>query len=118
MRLWQNVIYYKTIINAIDITLLLIKSFNLFIKNLLDKIGFICYTIYRIIKEVVIMTNKEKENLFWNCTHYGKIIFVNDYEFKAEGIYVSSYCIEYESKRHLFIKVNGVVVHYEEVKED
>lgn len=77
-----------------------------------------CYTIYRIIKEVVIMTLNEKENLFWDCTHYGKIIFVNDYEFEAEGIYVSTYCIEYEGKRHFFIKANGAVVHYEEVKED
>lgn len=64
------------------------------------------------------MTLNEKENLFWDCTHYGKIIFVNDYEFEAEGIYVSTYCIEYENKRHFFIKANGAVVHYEEVKED
>ena len=64
------------------------------------------------------MTSKEKGKLFWDCIHYGKIIFVNHYEFKTEGIYVSSYCIEYEGKRHFFIKVNGAVVHYEEIKED
>jgi hypothetical protein len=64
------------------------------------------------------MTEKQIDNLFWDCCHYGKIIKVEDFTFENEEIYISIAVIEYEGKKHLFIKRNGVVVHYEEVKED
>lgn len=64
------------------------------------------------------MTEKQIDNLFWDCTHYGKIIKVEDFTFENEEIYISIVFIEYKGKKHLFIKRNGVVIHYEKVKED
>lgn len=64
------------------------------------------------------MTEKQIDNLFWDSCHYGKIIKVEDFTFENEEIYISIVVIEYEGKKHLFIKRNGVVIHYEEIKED
>lgn len=64
------------------------------------------------------MTEKQIDNLFWDCMHYGKIIKVEDFTFENEEIYISFVFIEYKSKKHLFIKRNGEVIHYEEIKED
>ena len=64
------------------------------------------------------MTEKQIDNLFWDSCRYGKIIKVEDFTFENEEIYISIIFIEYEGKKHLFIKRNGVVIHYEEVKED
>jgi len=62
------------------------------------------------------MTNKEMENLFWNCSHYGKILLVNDFDFQADDIYVSIFHIEYEGEKYIFIKRNGVTIHCEKTK--
>ena len=109
---------YKNINIAIVTIFLLIKRLNLFIKYFLDKIGFMCYTIYRIIKEVVIMTHKEKEELFWKCIHYGEVLTAKDFDFTSDNIYITFFLVKYNGKRYIFIKRNGEVIHYEEIKED
>ena len=62
------------------------------------------------------MTVNEMENLFWDCTHYGKIFSVDDFDFQSDNVFISIYHMEYEEKKYIFIKRNGEVIHCEETK--
>ena len=64
------------------------------------------------------MTHKEKEILFWKCINYGEILTAKDFDFTSDNIYITFFLVKYNEKRYIFIKRNGEVIHYEEIKED